>query len=38
MRLKVLNPDLADLPNPPDVAHHAAAIAAIVRKQDQNRE
>jgi hypothetical protein len=37
MRLEVLNPDLAHLPDSPDVTHHAAAIAAVVRKQDQNR-
>ena len=36
MRLEVLRADLADLANPPDVAHQAAAVAAIVRKQHQD--
>src|ERR1041385_9092908 len=38
VRLEVLRGDLSYLPNLPDVAHHAAAVTAIVRKQDQNRQ
>ena len=36
MRLKVLDRDLPDLPDPPDVAHHTTAVAAIVGEQNQD--
>ena len=35
MRPKVLNADLANLPNFPDIAHDAAAIAAVMREEDE---
>jgi hypothetical protein len=35
MRPKVLNADLANLPDFPDIAHDAAAIAAVMREEDE---
>jgi hypothetical protein len=36
--LKVLDGNLPDLTDPPDVTHHAAAIATIVREQNEDRQ
>src|SRR2546422_5499871 len=38
VRLEVALRDLSDLPYPPDIAHHAAAVAAVVREDYQNRK
>ena len=36
--LEILPGDLANLANSPDIAHHAAAIAPVVREEHKNRK
>src|SRR5262249_46981008 len=38
VRLEIALGDLSNLPDPPDIAHHTAAVATIVRKDYQDRK